>query len=109
MTAGHKAELSEPILAQPHGVVLIFSRIVDGVVQDTNFHQFFISKTFVSQMNGYGHTFVMAANKFLTVASKYLYINNERITGHADNNLTGTGSGITYDNKSFVLRYVIGV
>lgn len=109
MTAGHKAELSEPILAQPHGVVLIFSRIVDGVVQDTNFHQFFISKAFVSQMNGYGHTFVMAANKFLTVASKYLYINNERITGHADNNLTGTGSGITYDNKSFVLRYVIGV
>lgn len=109
MTAGHKAELSEPILAQPQGVVLIFSRIVDGVVQDTNFHQFFISKAFVSQMNGYGHTFVMAANKFLTVASKYLYINNERITGHADNNLTGTASGITYDNKSFVLRYVIGV
>lgn len=109
MTAGHKAELSEPILAQPHGIVLIFSRIVDGTVQDTNFHQFFISKTYVSQMNGYGHTFIMAANKFLKVASKYLYINNERITGHADNDATGTASGITFDNKSFVLRYVIGV
>lgn len=109
MTAGHKAELSEPISAQPQGVVLIFSRIVDGVVQDTNFHQFFISKAFVSQMNGYGHTFLMAANKFLTIASKYLYINNERITGHADNDATGTASGITYNNKSFVLRYVIGV
>ncbi len=109
MTAGHKAELSEPVSAQPHGIVLIFSRIVDGVVQDTNFHQFFLSKAFVGQMNGYGHTFIMAANKFLKVASKYLYINNERITGHADNDATGTASGITFDNKSFVLRYVIGV
>lgn len=109
MTAGHKAELSEPILSQPNGIVLVFSRIVDGVVQDTNFHHFFISKAFVGQMNGYGHTFILAANKFLTVASKYLYINNTHITGHADNNATGTASGITYDNKSFVLRYVIGV
>lgn len=30
-------------------------------------------------------------------------------TGHADNSATGTASGITYDNSSFVLRYVIGV
>ena len=109
MTAGHKAELSEPILAQPHGIVLSFSRYANGEAQDTNFHQFFIPKAFVNQKNGYGHTFFMVANKFAVIATKYLYINNERITGHADNDATGTANGITYDNKSFVLRYVIGV
>jgi hypothetical protein len=51
----------------------------------------------------------MAANKFAVVATKYLYINNDRITGHADNNLTGTANGITFNNAGFVLRYVIGV
>lgn len=109
MTADHKAELTEPILSQPNGIVLTFSRYANGEVQDTNFHHFFIPKAFVIQKNGYGHTFVMAANKFLIVATKYLYINNTHITGHADNNAAGTASGITYDNASFVLRYVIGV
>lgn len=109
MTATHKAELSEPILSQPNGIVLTFSRYANGEIQDTNFHQFFIPKAFVMQKNGFGHTFFMAANKFLMVATKYLYINNTHITGHADNNATGTANGITYDNASFVLRYVIGV
>ena len=109
MTATHKADLSEPILSQPNGIVLTFSRYANGEVQDTNFHQFFIPKAFVIQKNGYGHTFFMVANKFAMVATKYLYINNTHITGHADNNATGTANGITYDNASFVLRYVIGV
>lgn len=109
MTAGHKAELSEPILSQPNGIVLTFSRYANGEMQDTNFHQFFVPKAFVIQKNGYGHTFFMAANKFLMVATKYLYINDTHITGHADNSATGTANGITYDNSSFVLRYVIGV
>jgi hypothetical protein len=109
MTAGHNAPLSEPILDQPNGIVLTFSRYESGEAQDTNFHQFFIPKAFVIQKNGYGHTFVLAANKFAVIATKYLYINNDRITGHADNNLTGTANGITYNNAVFVLRYVIGV
>ena len=109
MTAGHKADLSEPILSQPNGIVLTFSRYENGEVQDTNFHQFFIPKAFVIQKNGYGHTFFMVANKFAVIATKYLYINNTQITGHADNNLTGTANGITYNNAAFVLRYVIGI
>ena len=109
MTAGHNAPLSEPILDQPNGIVLTFSRYENGEAQDTNFHQFFIPKAFVIQKNGYGHTFVLAANKFAVVSTKYLYINNDRITGHADNNLTGIANGITFNNAGFVLRYVIGV
>lgn len=109
MTAGHRADLREPILAQPSGIVLTFSRYVNGAVADTNFHQFFIPKAFIGQLNGYGHTFFLAANKFAVVATKYLYINNTHISGHADNNATGTTNGITYNNAEFVLRYVIGV
>jgi hypothetical protein len=109
MTAGHNAPLSEPILDQPNGIVLTFSRYESGEAQDTNFHQFFIPKAFIIQKNGYGHTFVLAANKFAAISTKYLYINNDRITGHADNNLTGTANGITFNNAAFVLRYVIGV
>lgn len=109
MTADHKAVLSETVSEQMSGIVLIFSRMVDGVVQDTNFHQFFISKKFISEKNGYGHTFILIANKFLTIATKYLYVSNTHITGHADNSAAGTANGITYNNASFVLRYVIGV
>jgi len=109
MTADHKATLSETVSEQLSGIVLVFSRIVDGVVQDTNFHQFFISKALITEKNGYGHTFILSANKFLTIATKYLYISNTHITGHADNSASGTANGITYANNSFVLRYVIGV
>lgn len=109
MTADHKAELSEPILSQPNGIVLTFGRYENGAALDTNFQHFFIPKAFVNQLNGYGHTFLMVANKLAVVSTKYLYINNTNIAGHADNNATGTANGITYNNAAFVLRYVIGV
>jgi len=109
MTAEQKEELAEPILSQPHGIVLTFSRYANGAAQDTNFYQFFIPKAFVLQKSGFGHTFYLAANKFALISTKYLYINNTHITGHADNNASGTANGITYDNAAFVMRYVIGV
>lgn len=109
MTVGQNATLSEPITAQPTGIVLVFSRFADGAALENNYFHFFIPKAFIAEKNGYGHTFVMAANKFAVVSTKYLYINNTQITGHADNNATGTANGITYNNAGFVLRYVIGV
>ena len=109
MTAGQNATLSEPISAQPTGIVLVFGRYLDGAAQDNNFIHCFVPKAFVSEMNGYGHTFILAANRFAVIATKYLYVNNDRITGHADNNISGTANGITFNNAGFVLRYVIGV
>ena len=43
------------------------------------------------------------------VATKYLYINDESIAGNDSNDDEGTGNGVTYNNKSYVLRYVIGI
>ena len=109
MTAGHVANLTEKITEQMNGVVLVFSKYESGAVADNNFQFFFVPKAFINLFKGYGCNFVMAANKFGTVATKYLYINDAYITGHADNNTSGTVNGITFNNATFVMRYVIGV
>lgn len=112
MTETHKLTLPEPISAQPSGIVLVFSRYANGAVADTNFNDFFVSKALVAAKPGVGHMFVMYATPtFEMMAAKYLYINDTTITGHANNDATGTSSttGIMYQNNAFVLRYVIGV
>ena len=109
MTAGHVANLTEKITEQMYGAVLVFSRYENGAVADNNFQFFYVPKAFISQFKGYGCSFLLTANKFGAVATKYLYINDNYITGHADNNLTGTTNGITFNNSAFVMRYVIGV
>lgn len=110
MTADHTIELSQPISQQDTGVVLVFSRYENGAAQDTNFSCHFVPKQFVAVKAGYGSTFTMQTSQFGVVASKYLYISDGQITGHAANGATGTAaSGITYTNNGFVLRYVLGV
>ena len=109
MNATQIAELSEAITSQMSGVILVFSRYADGQAGDNNFIHFFVPKTFIAGHKGYGHTYILATNTFQVVATKYLYINDTYITGHADNQASGTANGITYTNTGFVLRYVIGV
>ena len=46
---------------------------------------------------------------FTFIASKYLYIYDDKIIGHMENDDSGTKNGITYDNSAFVLRTVYGV
>lgn len=111
MTAGHTASLSEAISEQPNGIVLIFSRYSGSAVQNYHYNHFFVHKDFVRNHTGVGSTFVMATgDPFEVMASKYLYIHDDKIVGNDNNNASGTGgSGITYNNAGFVLRYVIGV
>lgn len=108
MTAGHKATLTEKVSAQRHGIVLVFSAY--GSASDTNFgwQTFFIPKQLVAASTS-GHTFILGRGKFTYIGTKYLYIGDTQITGHDDNNLTGSNNGITYANNKFVLRYVYGV
>lgn len=109
MVDGHTATLSEPVSAQPHGIVLVFSVYEDGVAGNHNFACRFVPKQIVAAHPGCGHTFVLGRTKFYKAATKYIYIRDTTLTGIADNTATGTGSGITYTNNNFVLRYVIGV
>ena len=110
MTNGHTVTLAEKVSEQPNGIVLVFC-YYNGT-GDTNWgwQSFFVPKQLVAMETGEGHTFSLTNGKFGSVGTKYLYINDDSITGHADNNLSGTaGSGITYANNKFVLRYVLGV
>ena len=111
MSASHTATLSEPVSKQQSGIVLVFSRYSDSTARDYHFNTFFVPKYQIAQHTGCGHTFMMTTDAtFSLYAAKYLYINDDRIVGNANNEATGTGTcGITYTNNGFVLRYVIGV
>lgn len=109
MTAGHTITLSEAISKQPNGVVLVFSAYTDSAVGSYWWSSHFVPKQIVINHAGTGQCFQMVAGNFSLVAMKYLMIKDTTITGHDNNNLTGTASGVTFANNRFVLRYVIGV
>lgn len=109
MNANQSITLPTPVSAQPHGISLVFSRYANGAAEDVAFSDFFIPKTIVAQKPGVGHSFFMASSNLGYIATKYLYINDATVAGHANNVATGSANGITYANNAFVLRYVIGV
>lgn len=110
MTEGHTCNLSENVSAQENGIVLVFSAYVDGSAEDYDFHTAFVPKKLVDLQSGKGFTFNMANSTYEYLGSKYLYISNDRIVGHANNDETGNGNaGVTYTNNHWVLRYVLGV
>lgn len=110
MNASQTATLSEKVSEQSSGICLVFSEYYDSEAKNQSFISFFISKKLVATHSGKGHSFVLCTSNFSYTATKYLYISDSQIAGHANNALTGTaGTGIKYTNNRFVLRYVIGV
>lgn len=110
MSADQTATLPELVSKQKSGIVLVFSEYVDGEAKNQTFCTHFVPKKVVELHNGGGHSIQLSTTKCDYFAAKYLYIYNDRIVGHANNNATGAGAcGITYTNNRFVLRYVIGV
>lgn len=110
MNDSQSCTLSEGIYDQTNGVVLIFSEYIDGASSNTAFHEFFIPKEMVILHSGSGHCLQMATSNLAYFATKYLYISNTKITGHANNVIVGDSTcGITRTNTRFIMRYVIGV
>ena len=109
MQTGQTVTLSEPVSAQPSGIVLVFSRCINDEAKNWSFNSFFVPKALVAARSGAGNSFLMADSTFDVVASKYLFINDGYISGEDNNFAAGTANGITYDNGGFMLRYVIGV
>lgn len=110
MNGSQEASLSEAITAQPNGVVLIFSEFYDEAASDTAFHEFFIPKQMITSHKSCGHCFQMSTSNLAYFATKYLYIGDSAIKGHANNVLVGDSTcGIARTNTRFVMRYVIGV
>lgn len=106
--------LSSKASEMPHGIVLVWSacNLVGNqwTPQDWGFDYTFIPKYHVSWMNGKGINITMGNNQGEHVACKYLYVHDDKITGHIKNGADAyTKSGITFSPQYFVLRGVIGV
>lgn len=112
MNASQTMSLSKKISEQDHGIVIVFSGydITNKVALNNSWTTHFVPKEMVQYNNGGGHTFMMAINAAMSeFGAKYLYIYDDKITGHVSNTQTGTGaSGITFANNKYVMRYVIG-
>lgn len=103
------ATFSERVSEQKNGIVLVWSRY-DGGAKDEQIICSFIPKKLIALKDGRGFSFTMIPNSFSTSCVKYVYISDNRLTGHANNTEEGTGAnGLKYNNKYFCLRYVIGV
>lgn len=109
MTAAHVITFSELASQQPSGIVLVFSEYSDGAARNQTWSSHFVHKSLIASHSGTGNVFWMSTSNGAFVATKYLYIRDDGITGHANNGIVMEGSGITLTNTRFVLRYVIGI
>ena len=113
MNGSQTVTLSEAISAQPHGIVLVFSRCdaSNGTPLEWGWTTHFVPKEILKiNSEKSGQTFMMSDNAiFDSVCCKYLYIGDTAIGGNANNVATGTKNGITYANNAHMLRTVIGV
>ena len=110
MTGSQSALLNEKISEQETGIVLHWQAYVSGEVKDYDHVYRFIPKQHVTNNEGAGVFTNMATTNWGTVASKYVYVRDTKLTGNNENNKSGTGSsGVKYDNKHWVLTEIIGV
>ena len=113
MKGSQVATLSEAVSAQPHGIVLVFSRCdaSNGTPLEWGWTTHFVPKEIINiNAKSSGQSFMMSDNAlFESVCCKYLYIGDTSIGGNDNNIATGTKNGITYANNAHMLRAVIGV
>lgn len=110
--AAGEAIFSEPVSIQHSGIVLVFQEYNPSTqkVSGTNINSFFVSKEQIALLSGSGVNFTFAQWFGDQFVSKYLYINDTKITGNVEN-ATGswTKNGVTFCNNRTVLTKVIGV
>lgn len=109
MTETETITLSEQVKAQRNGIVLIFSAYADDEGKNYDFQDIFVSKFSVANHSLNVRSFVLGSVGFWQVGCKALSISNGQIFGDYRNDDAGTQNGITYNNKGYCLRYVIGV
>ena len=108
------AYLSQPISAQPNGIVIVFRSYTPGVgMSDGHYSFYFVPKARVTNWDGDGggHSVYCSSSDMSYVANKYLYIGDTWISGN-DNNSKGTytsPSGIKSTPNRFAMFRIIGV
>ena len=115
MTGSQSVGLSDTIWNQAHGIVLVFSAYnpSSGQAYQFDWHTYFVPKSFYTDREsaeGYVLITTLLTNPTLTnVGTKHIRVYNNRITGDDRNTQSGSGSGISFKNNEWVLRYVYGV
>ena len=99
MNESQTLNLSENVSDQKNGILLIWSRYNEepknyGWVVNV------IPKILVGLFPGSGHDVIVGDAGSQVIASKYLYIFDNQITGNSNNNVGAT--------RNWVLRYVVG-
>lgn len=109
MRAGQTAALSAPISQQPHGIIVIFALYdptTDGVTNVMT-NPYFVPKTAIN----YDYVFTMFWVSGWKAGVKRVSVQDTQIVGNAQNDAATfkASSGITLDERWFVLRRVYGV
>lgn len=99
MNSAQTANLSEYVNYQLSGIVLAWSAYADGAAANSSWNYVFVPKTHVVDAAGAG--VLQTIYGWKSPVWKYVYIYNNRITGHADNNVAPANTQ--------VLRAVYGV
>lgn len=115
MTGSQSVGLTDTIWNQSHGIALIFSAYnpSSGQTYQFDWHTYFVPKTFFTDREsaeGYVLITTFLTNPTLTnIGTKHIRVYNNRLTGDDRNTQSGSGSGISFKNNEWVLRYVYGV
>ena len=109
MRADQTATLSAPISQQPHGIIVIFALYdptTDGVTNVMT-NPYFVPKTAIN----YDYVFTMFWESGWKAGVKRVSVQDTQIVGNAQNDAATfkASSGITLDERCFVLRRVYGV
>lgn len=111
MTSGNTVNLSQKVSEQKNGIVLVWQAYDNDEPKPWHFNFCFVPKWQALINSGRGVSMWLTNDVGSQVASKYVYVYDDKIVGN-DNNSTGAtkrGSGITVTNNHWVLTYVIGV
>lgn len=111
MSASNTINLSQKVSEQKTGIVLVWQAYSDGAPQPWDYNFTFIPKWQAITNSSRGVVCFLATSHASYIGTKYVYVFDDKITGHNDNSTGATkgNSGITTTNNHWVLTYVIGV
>ena len=112
MNASEQAVLTESILSQPHGIILVFSAFdtVNNKPGDWWWNTQFIPKKFVEQHPWAKYCFNLSGGAdAVGFGRKMLAFYDTKVIGDNANQGAYTAGGVKYENNRFVLRCIYGV
>lgn len=112
MNASEQAVLTESILSQPHGIILVFSAFdtVNNKPGDWWWNTQFIPKKFVEQHPWAKYCFNLSGGAdAVGFGRKMLAFYDTKVIGDNANQGAYTAGGVRYENNRFVLRCIYGV